>query len=234
MKKELAYLLGYFYADGTRSSTFAKLKDDSISEYVRITLEIVTEDSKNLRECLDICGIIYTISTRYRENSKNEQTSFCLSTMCEHHDMFDRVMRNKLDMSEAISLIPAEIKNEFLKGFFDGDGCISISKTGRCRLYFYGNFEQEWSVLTNLLKSLDISHTLQQISRKGGKHKSTHICISNRYGINKLFEYLYQERVYNFGLARKYQKLLSVLGLVKSNHKRTYREQTTDTLKIYT
>ena len=42
------------------------------------------------------------------------------------------------------------------------------------------------------VSTLDIKYTLQQIIRKEGKHKSTLICISNKDGINKMFEYIYE------------------------------------------
>lgn len=226
MKKELVYLLGYFYADG-----YLKKYNN---EYIYPTLEMVKSDSENILVCLKKLGIKYTTNCRFRKNSKNEQICIRISSDDKNANLFKLVITDKINMSNILNHINKKDLCYFLRGFFDGDGCISIRKGNSNCLYFYGSFDQNWSLVFDILKNLNIKYTFQQIIRKNGEHKSTHICISNKCGINILYEYMYPNRKFDFGLFRKYEKLNSIKGLIKSNHIKKYSEyQNADVVKIY-
>lgn len=223
MNEKLAYLLGYFYADGY-------IKDN---KYKYPHLEIVKSDIDPIIYCLDELKIDYKLNFRFRKNSNKEQADISIYNR-EVKEIFVSILDNKLSMSHIKKYIKDEFFRFFLRGFFDGDGCINLSKKSSCRLYFYGSYDQDWGVLQGLLIELDINHIYQKISRKNGSHKSSHICISNKRGINILFEYLYPDRLYDYGLARKFEKLNTVKSLIKSDHEVHYTEQTAPILKIYT
>jgi hypothetical protein len=180
MKKELAYLLGYFYAD-------AHLKDDKYP-----VLEVMRSDGDNIIKYLDLLKIKYTIRYRFRKNSKKEQVTITVCQDSKYIKIFINTMKNKLSMNKIYNIIKNKDLNYFIRGFFDGDGCINISKNNSCRLYFYGTYEQDWSLIFSIFKNINIKYTYQKIIRKNGKHKSSYLCISNKYGINIFFEYLYQ------------------------------------------
>lgn len=209
MNKKLAYVLGYFYADGYLTGR---------DNYLYPKLEIVKSDGQNIIKCLDDLKIKYTTRYRFRKNSKNEQICISISSSDKAIELFRNVLSDKINMFNVLKYITDTNIPYFLRGFFDGDGCINISKNNHCRLYFYGSFDQNWEIVFSVLKKLDIKYTFQQIIRKNGKHKSTHIVVSNKYGINILYEYLYPNRKYDFGLLRKYEKLNTIKGLIKSNH----------------
>lgn len=226
MNKKLAYVLGYFYADGYLKHTKGK--------WSYPLLEIVKSDGENIITCLNDLKIKYTKNYRFRKNSKNEQVCIRISTLDKNIELFKNILSDKVNMSNILNYIKATDLPYFLRGFFDGDGCISISKNGVCRLYFYGSFTQNWEAVFTILKKLNIKYTFQQIVRKSGKHKSTHIVISNRHGIDILYEYLYPNRVYTFGLLRKYKKLNTVKSLIKHHHIRKYEDkQIADKVKKY-
>jgi hypothetical protein len=226
MDKQLAYLMGYFYADGYLKKTKGK--------WIYPALEIVKNDGENIITCLDNLKIKYGKNYRFRKNSKNEQLYIRISAADTNIELFKKILSDKINMSNILNYITNDDLPYFLRGFFDGDGCINISKNNSCRLYFYGAFLQDWEIVFNVLKKLDIKYTYQQIIRKNGKHKSTHIIISNKYGINILYEYLYPDRIYDFGLLRKYEKLNMVKGLIKSNHIKKYIDnKTVDKIKTY-
>lgn len=231
MQKELVYLLGYFYADG-----YLNPKERKGGGYPM--LEMVKSDSENIINCLNKIDAKFTVSYRFRKNSKNEQACIRISAKDENIDLFRSVLADKINMSNILNFIDHKDLCYFIRGFFDGDGCISIKEKnggkGSGRLYFYGSFDQNWDLVFNILKELDIKYTFQQIVRKNSTHKSTHICVSNNFGINIFYEYLYPERIYDFGLIRKYEKLNSIKGLIKSNHIKKYTaNQTADKIKIY-
>lgn len=234
MKKELAYLLGYFYADGHLwLKTVEKKYNKGFSTYHKLTLEIVSADCEYIKYCLDKLNINFSIRTRMRKNSKNEQTCFTISTKNELFEIFKNILLDKTNMLQAFNYIPLDSHSYFLRGFFDGDGCINISKNNGCRLYFYGNYYQSWNPIFEILNFLNIKYVYQQISRKNGDHKSSHIFISNKQGINKFFEFIYPNRKFDFGLLRKYQKLETVQSLIKNNHIKHSSIQTAPVIKIY-
>lgn len=225
MKKELVYLLGYFYADGYLFGTKHKYP----------ALSIIKGDSIAILDCLNKLNMKYTVSHRFRTNSKNEQACIKISAKDENIELFRNILADKIHMNNIKNHIAEENYPYFLRGFFDGDGCINISKNNNSRLYFYGSFDQDWNLIFDTLKQLNIKYTYQQIIRKCGKHKSSMICISNKCGINLLYEYIYPSRKFDFGLFRKYEKLNSIKGGVKSNHTKIYSDVvTTEQIKIYT
>ena len=227
MKKELAYLLGYFYADGYLHNHKGK--------YNYPKIEIVKSDGESILNCLNSIGSKYSTRFRFRKNSKNEQVAITIAADDENINLFRNVLSDKINMSNILSTIKHNDLNYFIRGFFDGDGCINIAKNTHARLYLYGSYEQDWSLIFNILKKLDIKYTYQQIIRKNGKHKSSLICVSNRHGINLFYEYIYPDRIYDFGLKRKYDKLNIIKSLVKSEHIRQYQEnQSAEVLKEYT
>mgnify|MGYP006921355935 CR=1 FL=1 len=225
MQKELAYLLGYFYADGYLSGKKHKYP----------IIEIIRSDSENIIYCLEKIDSKFTVSYRFRKNSKNEQACIRLLSADENIELFKDALADKVNMQSVSKIIDTDNLCYFLRGFFDGDGCIAISKNKRKgRMYFYGSFEQKWELVFDILKNLEIKYTFQQIVRKNGSHKSTHICISNKHGINLLYEYIYPNRTYDFGLLRKYEKLDSIKGSIKHKHVITHSDvQIASKLKTY-
>jgi len=234
MTKELAYLLGYFYADGCLSSkTIEKKYNKGFSTYYKLTLEIVSTDCEYIKYCLNKLNINFSIRTRMRKNSIHEQTCFTISTKNKLFEIFKNVLSDKTDMSKAFDCIQLDSYPYFLRGFFDGDGCIFNNST-RASLYMYGSYEQIWTPVTNILNILDIKYTYQQISRKNGNHKSSHIVISNKEGINKFFEFIYPDRIFDFGLYRKFEKLNKVNQMIKNIHTKHTSIQIAPSVKIYT
>lgn len=223
MKKELAYVLGYFYADGYLSNVKHKYP----------TLEIVKSDSENILKCLNKLNIKYTVNYRFRKNSKNEQVCIRILSKDLNINLFRNVLSDKIEMDNIKNYICEEDYQYFLRGFFDGDGCINLLPRS-VRIYFYGAKNQNWSFVLNIFDSLDIGYNHTINIRKNGGHQSSFICISRKYDCAKLFEYLYPNYTYDFGLFRKYEKLL----LAKNSIKRIYKNikakrQSTFLIKSY-
>lgn len=141
-------------------------------------------------------------------------------------------MYNKISLLQPLMLIPENKQYLFFRGFFDGDGCISLNKNGGARLYFYGHYNQYWQPLMDILTDLNIKYTYQQINRKNNTHLSSHLYISNKPGINTLFQYLYPSQKYDFGLSRKYIKMLSVSNSIKRQYFST-KHRKADAIKLY-
>lgn len=215
MEKELIYLLGYFYADGYLY--------DKRHKYVG--LDIIKSDSDNILKYLNKLNMKYTISYRFRTNSKNEQACIKISAKDVNIELFRNILSDKVEMNNIKNYIPESNYPYFLRGFFDGDGCISLTKNHN-RIYFYGSKSQNWSFILNIFDSLGIIYNHSINIRKDGRHQSSFICISSKQDCAKLFEYLYPNLIYDFGLFRKYEKLLIGKNSIKRIIKTKKRENT--------
>lgn len=195
MKKEIAYLLGFFYADGWLAQN---------KKYP--TIELQENDGSYLFELAKKELLTNRFKKRKRNNSIIKQISFRITNKA-HRKLFEDIISDKINMNNVKNYIEPEDYSYFLRGFFDGDGCINLQKF-KSRVYFYGTKDQDWSFILNILDKLDIGYNHTINIRKDGKHQSSFICISSKYDCVKLFEYLYPDYIYDFGLFRKYEKLL--------------------------
>lgn len=213
MKKELVYLLGYFYADGSLSPS---------KKYP--VIELQEEDGNYLFKLAKRQLLTNKFRKRDRKNSSVSQIAFNITSK-KYRKLFENIMSNKIDMNIIKDYISEEDYPYFLRGFFDGDGCICLRKT-KSVIYFYGSFDQNWSFVLNILDSLSIKYNHSLNIRKEGRHKSSFICVSSKYDCAKLFEYLYPNCAYDFGLFRKYEKLLISKMSIKRKRPNTKRENT--------
>lgn len=120
--------------------------------------------------------------------------------------------------TKILNKIPENLRHYFWRGYFDGDGCISVFKKWNFgTLVFTGAYTQDWTDLEKLLKSLNIKYkTKKSISKLG--HKQSRVLITNKKGINIFCNYIYRNRENdNIGFDRKYNKFLYLLWKQKYN-----------------
>lgn len=233
--KEICYVLGYFWADGYISETKKPTKKNPDNIYYKISIEIVKEDGDCILEVFKKTGLDWKINERKRNNSERIQSCFSLSSFKNNKRSMEFLnlllssgYKNRSGSHyQILKKIPKNFRKYWYRGFFDGDGCINVKKMKNSksfRLYFYGPDVQDWSSIFELFKNLDIKYKHQIISRKNGKHKSSHIVSSFRDDIVKFFEYLYPNFKYDIGLYRKYEKLnlcKNYKSKIKSNRKKS-------------
>jgi hypothetical protein len=111
-----------------------------------------------------------------------------------------------LSADKILKVIPNDKIFYFLRGFFDGDGSISSGRSNS--LSFTGSYNQDWLWLIDLLNNL-------KINNKKYKHQSSNgslsrISVYNIENCLKFFDYIYPDRVYNFGLKRKYDRFIEI------------------------
>jgi hypothetical protein len=245
--KGLCYLLGYLWADSCVESKINPTKKDPQNIQYRISLEILEVDGRCIEDLFKNTGLNWRIRTRARKNSKNIQMSFTLNnfkTCNQSMDLLNFLInsgyQNKSGSHyQVINKIPEEYRKYWFRGFFDGDGCMNVScitkgnhNSKAFRFYFYGPIEQKWDYVLDIFKSLDIQATYQTISRKSGKHLSSHIMISSRDEILKIFNYMYPDNIYDFGLKRKFDKLYECFEYIPKQ-KYFRKKENTETHKVY-
>ncbi len=94
------------------------------------------------------------------------------------------------------------------RGYFDGDGSIAISKNGCKNLAFWSTADQDWSELDSVLKSLGVKFSIYKYYRKCGN--SSALTLTHTKRIRSVRSFLYPRNEYDFGLKRKFDKLMLV------------------------
>lgn len=207
--KELAYFLGFFWADGT------------ISTQSSLVIEIVREDGEILKNTF---LEIFPFSENFREPSgRKPQMSF---RVCDHQVAKLLIDLGKYPKSiESHEKIYNYINNKelwiyFLRGLIDGDGNFYINEKEK-----YGQFtlasslNQDWSFLLENLKEFNPNVT--KTERKNGN--SSVFRITGRENIIKFIEYLKYKDI-TIGLTRKQEKALNILKLYEENPPKDWKK----------
>lgn len=117
----------------------------------------------------------------------------------------DYLEKSKVPPTKILSLIPKNLKYLWFRGYFDGDGCIYVGT--RNSLAFWANIDYDWSFIEKVFRELKIrSSSIVKYNYK--KHYSS--CYETRRlnDITQFFNYIYPDKIFDFGLERKFKKLV--------------------------
>lgn len=211
---EMAYVLGYFAADG------CMYKNSGGSKY----FNFVSTDYELLKKVKDMLGSKHKIVPKIQHNP-NCKPAFWLQIGSKemYNDLVNLgVTRNK-QFTMSLPRVPRRYLRDFVRGNFDGDGCVSVGyyprkdRKGKNTFVFRVIFV---CGSRRFLKAL--SHRLSSCINIGagylGKKQSNsyRLVYSTQVAI-KLFDYMYRgvdksrylERKYN-----KFQEALRIIGAV--------------------
>lgn len=201
--EEKAYWLGFLMADGYNHETnnCVALRVQSID---RPILE-------RYKEFLKTDCPIYTFNRVTKTNKLNKE--YCEVSICSYK-ISEALSRLGCVQGKTYTLefpnIPEYLYNHFIRGFFDGDGCISITKRKdrtEHSLQYQLNFVGKESVI---LKIQDIICKKTGVSKTKLRHRKSSFakCISwsGRLVCRSILDYLYKDAT--IYLDRKYNKYL--------------------------
>ena len=193
--KELAYFLGFFWADG-----YNILK----SNYCII--EIVKED---LDDVLHIFKKVYDFNYTERAR-KNRKPQAAINTSSSELKEFlvenGKYPKTSESHKKILNYIPEAYKKYFIRGLFDGDGCFYHKGTMR-QVYISGNYDQDWDYLTEYLSGLGFNFKKHQ---RAGRNKYSFIRCTTRETICEFIHWLYEEED-DIYLHRKHDKAMEML-----------------------
>ena len=185
MTKEIAYFLGYFWADGTISGN-------------SLRIELEEEDCNELEQ---ICNTFYSFNTskRTRTNRKPQKSLYCIAPkLAQLLISFGKYPNSSENHSKILEYVdPYQIY--FIAGLIDGDGCWYIND--KCAQFsISSNYNQDWSTLQDFFKNFSCNiHT-----EIHNTDKSSLLRITNILELRKLVTDL-NDKV-SFGLSRKINK----------------------------
>jgi intein-encoded DNA endonuclease-like protein len=197
INEESSYFIGLLFADG------------SINNKGRVTLNLSEKDveliqifKKKLKTNKPIFSVKKTNSSSF---------SFQNKIISEQLNNFG-LIPNKSLILKFSEKIPNEFLKDYIRGYFDGDGCVSIKKgknTSSLRVHFVGTYEMLHGIQNVLINELNITKTkINQLT----KDKNTFQFEIRRKNDIQLFkDFIYYDNC--ICLSRKKEKFFTQLEL---------------------
>lgn len=190
---ELAYFLGYFWADGHCNKS-------------SLVMEITEKDGLDIEPVL-MSVYNFKISKRVRIGRKPQMSFYILdkkfSDLLKNLGKYPKTSESH---NKILNFIPERYHRFFFLGLSDGDG--SFYSRGSCTQFtIASNFLQDWSGLIKLLKDYSV-HIHTEI--RNNNNKSSILRITNTAQIKKLIHWMYDG--HNLGLSRKRIKAMEILN----------------------
>jgi len=205
---EMAYVLGFLYADGCIIDAVS-----SRTQYIQFDSKDkeILEKIRRIMESEHLLGVRPPHSVIHRNGTYISAESFTLRIGSRR--MFNDLIRfgivpNKSKIIEFPSALPDKYLGQFIRGYFDGDGSVVFNKKRWIRVVFTSgskNFLEQLS--SNLSKVLGIRKRLVRLS-----HRSYQLYYFTQEGL-KILRFIYKDaEKNNLYLDRKYRfyKKLSV------------------------
>ncbi len=202
---ESAYLLGYIWADGC------------LSEY-NVNMTIAKEDMLEVESVFLSTGN-WTIKHNITSSAKKTMSSMikCSLLLVSIFRKMGFKEKSRASVERVLSFMPENLHPYFVRGYFDGDGCIYVRKSGlQPKVGITSTIEQDWSGLSSLLNKNNVQSKIIKTTgyffykgeRKAG-YSST-LLIDSRKQVFNFFNYIYGPHLKRFGLKRKYNKFITV------------------------
>lgn len=191
--EEKAYILGFLYADGYNQVT---------KKQIRITLQRGDEDIlKKINKALKHNKPLYIL-----KNNTVIDLSINSKDMSLDLEKLGCVQNKTFKITFPYEHLSKDLIRHFIRGYFDGDGCISINKKNDVQLNITGNSIFISQIQDILVNELNITKTKLQYYRNvcGMYYHGKNICL-------KVLDYLYKDS--KISLKRKnklYKKIVSL------------------------
>jgi DNA-binding transcriptional regulator WhiA len=191
--RDKAYWLGIMYSDGC----VCKRKEGKYS----ISLEMVDQEHiEKFKNALNSAHKICTIRHKGYENAKLSYSIHIYDNKIANDLINLGCVPRKSACLSSIPDIPKEFVYDFIRGFVDGDGCISYKATKDSYSFMLVGASQVF--LKNVMKFLDID----KLSLIQTTKTSYLVSCSNRDDIYRILTKLYEHSTYETRLDRKFNK----------------------------
>lgn len=197
---DMAYILGYIFADG------------SIGAQKRSVRFQLNSDDKNavqfVKEELKVRGGLHHSPGN---GSTRESIYVDLNSVIIVQRLIELgVHPRKTFRNDPFPNVPDKYLPHFIRGYFDGDGCVSISKKNSCRVGFIGTPLFVNGIIDCLAQHAKMTRKIPTITN-GKEAVWADTRWTNSRDLEKFYEYIYQSNRFGFCLERKRSKLDSWL-----------------------
>lgn len=198
---ESAYVLGLLWADG---HIYKKINNKN---NYRINLVCCAEDIHNIKETILKTGD-WSFKAKPQISTKQELCTIVFTNNRHLHKFLsenDYTIKSESSANKILSIIPSTLHRYFFLGLIDGDGCWFYKKYkyDSRKFFISSSYNQDWSYVEQLFKSLNIKYTIRRNILTSGRNSE--ICFTKRVYFKYLYDYLWPNG-FEFGFLRKYQK----------------------------
>lgn len=197
----MAYVLGYWYADGSLEDAsyirgkYIRIvsKDYSIIQKIKRLLE--SEHKIVFREPHEVC---------FPDDNQTYKNKGNYLLRIGSHKLYNDLIKIGLTPKKSLTVSFPSVQNEFLchfiRGYFDGDGCIHISKRGMLKVIFTcGNKEFLEKLSSTISNNFDVhKHKIYHNNR------SFRLAFRTKVGLI-ILKQLYHQASQEMRLERKYK-----------------------------
>lgn len=183
-----SYILGLLWADGSVTFSNNNAKTPQIKHSSK------KEDNIDFREIFNMTGDwgLYETKNTGSYTQKNNLLEINWTsnrTLGEY--LIENDYRNKTySPNKIINTLNDKEKQLWFRGFFDGDGSVTVIPKGHHSMAFTGHKDQDWSFVESLFNEIGITnYKIRIIGSRGGF--SSQIRISNKKELIMFYEYLY-------------------------------------------
>lgn len=206
ISSEIAYVLGFLWADGCVKEKTSVISFDNIEE-----------DFEDIISTLSKPGEWSIGKPKARKGKPQVLIETVNPPICDfliEHDYGKKAIKSPYKILEKI---PEENHYLFIRGWFDGDG--SITKSGWCTS-ISSDFRQDWGALEKILKENLIRYSIQRFEHKPRedkkKYRQSMLEMYNSSSQIRFLDYIYKNReIDKIGLKRKWISYQNLLKKVK-------------------
>lgn len=191
--EDKAYFLGLLFADG--SSQIIQKSDNGFSHSVSIELNTTDRDVlEKFNKSIKNKNEIYDYSRESSEYKGQTRTRYMSRIVLFSKKMFDDLYKLgkqpvKVESCKRVPDIPFELIKHFLRGYFDGDGCVTITNKS-VALQVYGTYE-----FLNSFKD-GLQQLGVEVKNNVHKRKDANVSIlsvNNKEEIKKIYNLFYSD-----------------------------------------
>ena len=199
--EEKAYWLGFLYADGCINRFYRNEKLKAMN----LEIGLCKEDESHLEKFLK--SIESNVEIKYKKiklNGKSYDASritICCTKTCR--DLIEKGCTPQKSLTlkfPSNDIVPENLMRHFIRGYFDGDGCVSVSSNNIIQINFIGTKEM-LDGISNYLRNNKIIYKNPSMYKKGNAFE---MFIYGADVIEQFFHFLYDDAIVY--LDRKYNK----------------------------
>jgi hypothetical protein len=209
--QEKAYILGFLYADGYNGQ-----------KYNTIKICLATKDLDILNKIDSILYVDNLSHVKFYKNKKRDECyiNFNSKYMCEQLAKLGCIQAKSLILEFPSSLIDNELQRHFIRGYYDGDGGLTISKkkTRGAKI----SITSTLSFISSLKKIIEKNINIHFSTTKQSNVYTISSCGNQQ--IQRFLDWLYKDCI--ICLNRKYNKYIDLVNknkqtqiLIKNNTK---------------
>ena len=208
-----AYWIGFLMADCT-------MREHKIG-CLQLSFELCEDDKYIIEQFNNDINSTYKIQISSSKNSSKNRARLIITNynFCKHL-IKHGIIPNKTGKEKIPETIPYEYIKDFIRGFFDGDGCVMFSNKNRARGKFH-IVSCSYEILYDLSQIIPADFTDKSLHLKSDTDHIYELETCNLVNLAKIYDYLYYDNC--LCLKRKENKFKEFLIYFKQSKRLTKR-----------